>query len=214
VPLVHSSLVNMVTLNLGSRLNTGLMTSTPMLKMGFDCWSRVRILVSSIVMEVQPTTKSLKSVIYVHSICFRQCLYILYTVSESGKSLSIWRVWFLLLILCDPTIFLYVSVLLYNGTCIAYSSSRIPSVITVLPLHHLHTSMFACTENMYQFCFKLKSNDSIFTDVLIDNTSRYAFMYHYCYAFSSTFTSRIIHFMITTSWFHLLLFTAVYWNLK
>ena len=74
---------------------------------------------------------------------------------------------------------------------------------TILPLHHLHTSMLACTQNMYQFCFKRDSNDSIFTDILINNTSRYAFMYHYCYFSSSSFTYRIIHCMITTSWFHL-----------
>jgi hypothetical protein len=43
-PLVQSSLVNIVTLYLGSRLKSGLMTSTPMLKLGSDCWSRFRIL--------------------------------------------------------------------------------------------------------------------------------------------------------------------------
>jgi hypothetical protein len=43
-PLVHSSLVNIVTLYLGSRLKAGLITSTPLLKMGSDCWSRFRIL--------------------------------------------------------------------------------------------------------------------------------------------------------------------------
>ena len=44
VPLVQSSLVNIVTLYLGSRLNAGLITSTPMLKMGSDCWSSIKIL--------------------------------------------------------------------------------------------------------------------------------------------------------------------------
>jgi len=35
-PLVHSSQVNTVTLYLGSRLKTGLITSTPILNMGSD----------------------------------------------------------------------------------------------------------------------------------------------------------------------------------
>jgi len=42
--LAQSSLVNIVTLYLGSRLKAGLMTSTPILKMGSDCWSRFRML--------------------------------------------------------------------------------------------------------------------------------------------------------------------------
>ena len=57
---------------------------------------------------------------------------------------------------------------------------------TILPLHHHHTSMLACTQNMYQFCFKLTSNDSVFI-------SCYAFVYnynynynYYCYASSSS----------------------------
>jgi hypothetical protein len=37
VPLVRSSLVNIVTLYLGSKLNAGLITSTPTLNMGSDC---------------------------------------------------------------------------------------------------------------------------------------------------------------------------------
>jgi hypothetical protein len=44
VPLVHSLLVNMVTLYLGSRLYASFMMLTPMLKMGFVHWSRIRIL--------------------------------------------------------------------------------------------------------------------------------------------------------------------------
>jgi hypothetical protein len=34
----------MVTLYLGSRLKAGLITSTPILKMGSDCWSRFKML--------------------------------------------------------------------------------------------------------------------------------------------------------------------------
>ena len=43
-PLVQSSLVNILTLYLGSRLNAGLTVSTPVLKMGSDCWSCFKIL--------------------------------------------------------------------------------------------------------------------------------------------------------------------------
>jgi len=39
-PEVQTSLVNIVTLYLGSRLKAGLMTSTPILEVGSDCWSR------------------------------------------------------------------------------------------------------------------------------------------------------------------------------
>ena len=44
VPLVQSSLVNIVTLYLGSKLNADLISSTPILNMGSDCWSRINML--------------------------------------------------------------------------------------------------------------------------------------------------------------------------
>jgi len=69
--------------------------------------------------------------------------------------------------------------------------------LTILPFYHLHTSLLTCTQNMYQFCLKLKSNDSLFTDILINNTSHYAFMYCYCYA-CQLIHPQIKHCMITT----------------
>jgi len=42
--MVQSSLVNIVTLYFGFRLKVGLTTSTPMLRMGSDFWSRSKML--------------------------------------------------------------------------------------------------------------------------------------------------------------------------
>ena len=42
-PLVHSSVVNIVALYLGSSLKTGFIMSTPILNMGSDVWSRVNM---------------------------------------------------------------------------------------------------------------------------------------------------------------------------
>jgi hypothetical protein len=41
VPLVHSFLVNMEILILGSRLYASFIVSTPIMNMGFKCWSRI-----------------------------------------------------------------------------------------------------------------------------------------------------------------------------
>ena len=46
-PLVHSPVVNIVTLYLGSELNAGLLTSTPILNMGSNFWSCNNILMCS-----------------------------------------------------------------------------------------------------------------------------------------------------------------------
>lgn len=43
-PLLHSSLVSMVTLYVGSKLNASLVTSTPILNMGSNPWSPINIL--------------------------------------------------------------------------------------------------------------------------------------------------------------------------
>jgi len=43
-PLVQSSLVNIVTIFLGSKLSAGLVTLTPLLNMGSDCRSHISML--------------------------------------------------------------------------------------------------------------------------------------------------------------------------
>jgi len=47
-PLVQFSLFNIVTLYLRSRLYVGLIVSSPILKTGYNCWSRFKILLCSL----------------------------------------------------------------------------------------------------------------------------------------------------------------------